>query len=311
MKRVVKLLLRTFLVLFVFVNVVVIFHAYKFTHFYDRQDIGIKKQEDKTIWDKTKEILLGTNFVKQQNTAPDTVVQTIFFTTQNNLKLEAWYLPAATAKGTIALFHGHGSKKSSLLPEAALFRKLGYNTLLLDFRAHGSSEGNTCTIGYKETEDVKLVYDYLKVRGEKNIVLYGVSLGASTIMKAVNDYSLKPSQIILEMPFASLSKAVEGRLKIMKLPEEPLATMLTFWGGISQGFWAFNLKPSEYAKKIKCPVLLQWGKNDPRVSEAETQLIYSNINTTKKLVIYQNSGHESLYKKEPLKWATEITAFLK
>ena len=310
MKRFLKLLLRTVIVLFILINVIVIFHAYKFTHFYERKEIVVKKQEDKSSWDKTKEILFGTNFIKQLNSSPDTVVQTLYFTTNDSLKLEAWYLPAAVAKGTIAMFHGHGSKKSALLTEAALFRKLGYNTLLLDFRAHGNSQGNTCSIGNDEVEDIKLVYDYLNTKGEKNIILYGVSLGASTITKAVNDYELKPRKIILEMPFGSLSNAVEGRLKIMKLPPEPLSTLLTFWGGISHGFWAFNLKPSEYVKKIKCPVLLQWGKNDPRVSLEETQLIYKNISSTKKLVVYENSAHESLCKKETVKWTGEITAFL-
>ena len=59
------------------------------------------------------------------------------------------------------------------------------------------------------------------------------------------------------MPFGSLPDAVKGRVKIMGLPQEPISTLLTFWGGVQNGFWAFNLKPSEYAKKIKCPVLLQ------------------------------------------------------
>ena len=194
--------------------------------------------------------------------------------------------------------------------EAAVFRKLGYNTFLLDFRAHGDSEGNTCTIGYEEAEDVQLAYDYLKKQGEKNIVLYGVSLGAATITKAMNDYELHPSKVILEMPFGSLYDAVKGRLKMMHLPAQPLAPMLTFWGGSMHGFWAFNLEPSVYAKKIKCPVLLQWGRQDPRVSQQETELIYNNMNSNKKMVVYENSGHESFCKKETAKWTNEITAFL-
>ncbi len=310
MKRSLKFLLRTVLLLFLFANIVVIFHAYKLTHFYDRKDVVVKDKLAKTKWDKTLEILLGVKAVKQANLQPDTIVQTVYFQTSDNLKLEAWFLPSAGSKGTIAMFHGHGGKKSSLLREAAVFRQLGYHTLLLDFRAHGNSEGNTCTIGHEESEDVKLVYDYLKKKDEKNILFYGVSMGAATVMKAITDYQLAPSKIILEMPFGSLFEAVEGRLKIMQLPPQPLATMLTFWGGTTQGFWAFNLKPVEFAKNIQCPVLLQWGKRDPRVSEAETNEIYENISTPKKLVVYEQSAHESLYKKEPAKWTSETTAFL-
>jgi len=70
------------------------------------------------------------------------------------------------------------------------------------------------------------------------------------------------------------------------------------------------MKPGEFAKKINCPVLLQWGKNDPRVTRGETDVIYANIMAPKKLVIYETAGHESLCKKENEKWMTEVQTFL-
>ncbi|MEP6711930.1 MAG: alpha/beta fold hydrolase [Ferruginibacter sp.] len=310
MKRFARLLLRTIIFIFILLNVVVAFHAYKFTHFYNPGEIVIKKQNEKTGWDKTKEILFGINAVKQINIAPDTNFKTVYLTTKDGLKLAAWYIPTENAKGTVALFHGHGGKKSGVLNEAAGFRKIGYNTLLLDFRAHGSSEGHITTIGFKESEDVKLVYDYLKNTGEKNIVLWGISMGAATITKAINDYDLQPTKIILEMPFGSMMDAVEGRVKMMKLPAEPISTLLTFWGGTEHGFWAYGMKPTEYAKKIKCPVLMQWGLHDPRVTQRETNEIYNNISTPKKLVVYESCAHESLCTKENAKWINEVTAFL-
>lgn len=310
MKKNFKVFLRGLLLLFFLLNVVVIFQAYKFTHFYERNEVVIKKQENKTGWDIGKEIVFGANYVKQENAAPDTLVQTIQLVTENNLSLEAWYIPVPNAKGSIAMFHGHGGKKSSMLPEAAYFRKMGYNTLLVDFRAHGNSQGNTCTIGYKESEDVKLAYEWLKNNGGQNIALYGISMGAATIIKAINDYPIKPTRLILEMPFGTLTNAVEGRVKMMHLPAQPISTLLTFWGGTMHGFWAFNLSPETYAKKITCPVLLQWGKNDPRVTAEETNTIYEHISSPKKLVVYENSGHESLFKKEPQKWEAEVKSFL-
>ncbi len=311
MKKILRRLLRIIVLLFVLLNIIVLFHAYKFTHFYDPGQITVVAQKDKTGWDKTKDILFGFCTVKQQNTAPDTAYTTIYLTTREGLKLQGWMIQAANAKGTVAMFHGHGSKKSAVLEEAYEFHRLGYNTLLLDFRAHGGSEGNTCTIGYKESEDVKLAYDYIKAGGEKNILLWGISMGAAAITKSIHDYQLAPSKVILEMPFGSLPDAVRGRIKTMKLPAEPLGTLLTFWGGTIRGFWAYNLKPEQYVKDIRCPVLLQWGRLDPRVTEKETMELYANISTAKKLVIYDSSGHESLRNKEPQKWKSEVSGFLK
>lgn len=313
MNRFFKILIRSAVVLFLLLNVIVAFHAYKFTHFYDHGSVIIKKPAEKTGWDKTKELFFGINAEKQKNTiSPDSSFHTVYLKTKDSLNLETWYVGVDNAVGTVCLFHGHGGTKSGVFTESEEFRKMGYNTLLLDFRAHGSSEGNSCTIGYVETEDIKLAYDYIKSKGEKNIVLWGISMGASTITKAVKDYGLEPQKIILEMPFGTLQDAVKGRLKLMGLPPQPIASLLTFWGGTEHGFWAFNMKPQEFVKEIKCPVLLQWGRNDPRVSKAEEDILFNNITGSgKKFVIYETAGHESLCKKEPPKWVAEVAAFLK
>ncbi|MBK7432749.1 MAG: alpha/beta hydrolase [Chitinophagaceae bacterium] len=211
MKKILKILLRVFLVLFVVVNIITAFHAYKFTHFYDNGSVEIKRPEDKSGWEKTKEILIGIKAVKQKNyISTDTGFQPVTLITKSKLKLQGWYLTADKPIGTVCLFHGHGSTKSAVFKESEAFRKLGYNTLLIDFRAHGDSEGNTSTIGYDETEDVKLAYDYVAAKGEKNIILWGISMGAACITKAMNDYPLQPRKIILEMPFGSILEAGEG-----------------------------------------------------------------------------------------------------
>ena len=311
MKKILRIAIRVVLILFLLINFITAFHAYKFTHFYGPGEVTLKRAEEKSGWDKAREVFFGINSIKKENTViPDTTFKTIYLTTSSGLKLQGWYIAADSAKGTVALFHGHGGSKSGVFKESEEFRKMHYNTFLLDFRAHGSSEGNTCTIGYNEAEDVKLAYDFIKEKGEKNIVLWGISMGAAAVSKAIHDYSLQPNKVILEMPFGSIVSAAEGRIKMMGLPAEPLATLITFWGGVEHGFWAFNIKPTAYAKKITCPVLLQWGKNDLRVSRGEIDDIYNNISSAKKLVVYDSCGHESLCKKETEKWKSEVSAFL-
>ena len=312
MKKSLRFLLRFFLLVFILFNIIVAFHAYKFTHFYNEGEIVIKKPEDMSGWDKTKTLLFGINAIKSQNlTAPDTTYEVIKLKTNDDIELEGWYMKKDSAKGTVILFHGHGSNKSKVLTQAHYMSSLGYNTLLIDFRAHGGSGGNTCTIGMDEAEDVKLAYDLIQAKSEKNIVLWGASLGAATITHAVSKYNLQPAKVILEMPFGSLHQAVKGRIRIMGLPEQPIAALLTFWGGVEHGSWAFRMKPCEYAKDIHCPVLLQCGALDPRVSRAETDCIFKNLaSENKKLSVYETAAHEALCDKEPQKWRDEIKSFL-
>ena len=318
MKKIVKRIGFTVLVLFVLLNIMSAFHAYKFTHFYSDAP-PIKKPEQMGFGEKASAIFFGVQYPKSK--VVDYLLiphETLVLKTEDSLKLSAWLIKenittssSFVHKGTIIMFHGHGSSKSGMIREANAFYRMGYEVLMVDFRAHGNSDGNMCSIGYYESKDVKAAYDFVKNRGEKNIVLWGVSLGASSIIKSIQDYTLTPNKVILEMPFGSLSNAIKGRLKIMGLPVQPMATLLGVWGGVELGLNAFNHNPGEYAKKITAPVLLQWGKQDPRVTEAETDSIFANISSKQKqLVKYENCGHVSLCKNENTKWLATVGAFL-
>ena len=299
--------------IFIFLNIISAFHAYKFTHFYDSFTTTPKKPEFIAGWEKAKVILFGVNYSKRQiTTKPANTFQTFHVTTIDGLVLEGWFVLRPTAKGTVILFHGHGGNRSGVVNEADAFSDLGYNVCLIDFRAHGNSDGNTCTIGYDESKDVKAAYDFVVAKGEKNVILWGISLGAATITKAMVDFKdIKPAKVILEMSFGSLTEAVKARLRMMHLPPQPLATLLTLWGGTENGIWAFAHDPGEYAKQLQIPVLVQWGRNDARVTVDETVEIFGNIKTQqKKLVVYEKSGHQSLLTNEREKWISNVKSFL-
>lgn len=311
-----KKALKAAVVVFILLNVVCALQAYKLTHFYD--GIGeIKKPEQMSFSEKASAAILGVKFYKQKSIDTFPVPhQTINIKTSDGVNLQSWYAVKNSdtidkPKGTVILFHGHGGNKNGVIREATAFYKMGYNILLVDFRAHGNSAGNICTIGFTETKDVKAAYNYIQQKGEKNIILYGISLGAATIIKSVAIDSINPNKIIVEMPFGNLYDAVKGRLRVMHLPQEPFATLLTFWGGVEQGFWAFNMQPQEYAKQVHCAVLLQWGSNDARVTRTETEEIFKNLaSSNKTFVEYKNSVHQSLCKNENEKWLSVVTKFL-
>jgi uncharacterized protein len=313
MKRFFKVIFYITLILFVCFNVVVNFHAYKFTHFYEMgsQNYPVNSKS-LSGWQKTKMLLFGVNAEKRVDATPDTTAQNITIKTADGITLAGWYGKVPNAKGTVIMLHGHGGFKSNDSQESTVFRSLGYNTLQIDFRAHGQSSGNICTIGFNETIDVKAAYDYVAAQGEKNIVLWGISMGAATVLKTINDYpSVQPKKVIVEMPFASLMHAVKSRIKMFNLPEQPFAGALCFWGSVQQRFWGFGFKPSEYAKKVNTPILLQWGKADNRVSLAEQNAIFENIATKNKtFVTYPNAGHQSLCGADKTKWTNAVATIL-
>ena len=316
MKLFLKRTAYALLFIFIFFNIICAVQAYHFTRFVDNSERP--NFNEMGFFEKTGATLFGVpvpkSIVVDSLNIPHTTVK---IETEDGLHLAAWSTlgkkDSMAKKGTIIMFHGHGSCRSGLIKEATSFYNLGWNIIDVDFRNHGESEGTTCSVGYNESKDVKAVYDYAAKIGEKNIVLFGASMGAATITKAMHDYpNMQPAKLILEMPFASMCEASEGFVRVMNLPSEPLGVFLTLWGGINLGgIWAFSNKPVEYAKDINCATLLQWGAKDFRVKESETRSIYNNLNAKEKqLVIYENSGHESLCKKENEKWMQNVAAFL-
>lgn len=298
------------LVIFILMNTVAIFHAYKFTHFSTR---GVNKTitpEKFTLVDKAKTLFFGVNNPKPINyTFPIQEFETIQL--KNDKVIEGWYIKSENPCGTVILFHGYSGQKSSMLDKAEEFLKLGFNTFLIDFRGSGNSEGTQTTIGFYESDDVKSAYEYILSKGEGNIYLMGTSMGAVAILKSIADYKFPLSGIIIECPFGSMYQTVCARFDRMNIPAFPMAGLLVFWGGIQNSFWAFGHNPSEYSKSVDCPTLLLYGAEDKSVSRKEIDEIYENLKGKKTLKIYELAGHDNYLIEYREEWITDVKEFLK
>jgi hypothetical protein len=290
-------------------NVVAIFHSYKFTHFVDRKIEKTKDPKKLSAGQKIRTLFFGVSNPRPDNsTIPTRDFETIKL--KSNREIECWSIKTENSKGTVILFHGFGGNKSLMLDKSRIFLGLGYNVFLVDFMGSGGSEGNQTTIGFLEAEQVKTCFDYLTEKGEQDLYIFGTSMGAVATMKAINDYDIKPKGIIIECPFGSMYKTVCARFKTMNAPTFPMAELLVFWGGLQNGFWAFRHNPTDYAKKINCPTLLLYGAKDEKVSRKEIDQIFNNLGGQKKLKIYQEAGHENYLTTYKNEWTQDIQDFL-
>lgn len=296
--------------LFLLLNVMCCFHAYKLTHFAEATGSRAKRIERMSTAEKVKAVFFGVSNPKPTNrNTPSKSFSTIYI--DSNVKLECWEMAVPQPKGTIALFHGFGASKSSMVSVAERFVEMGYTALLVDFMGSGGSEGRTTTIGYEEAINVHDVHNYLNARGDNNIMLYGCSMGAAAIMKAVAELHVQPTKIMLECPFATMSDAVGVRIAAMHVPQYPFRPLLMFWGGVVNGFNAFGHNPEEYAKNIQVPTLLLYGKRDPRVSMDETTRIYNHLPIkAKQLAIFPDGWHGKFVERCEADWKKEVKTFL-
>ena len=67
--------------------------------------------------------------------------------TSDGKQLNAWWIPADKPRGAVLLFHGNAGNISHRIEYALMFRRLGYSTLLVDYRGYGRSTGTPTEAG--------------------------------------------------------------------------------------------------------------------------------------------------------------------
>lgn len=132
-------------------------------------------------------------------------MEKIFIKNSRNLNLAA-DLYKSDSDTIIIMCHGFGydrhEKENKFDKIAEGFYKAGYNILKFDFSGVGESDDDTITVG-KQSDDLKSVIKFVKEKGYKNIILFGVSLGTLAIL---NNYNSDISAIIGVGPVTDSSR---------------------------------------------------------------------------------------------------------
>ncbi len=232
---------------------------------------------------------------------------------QSGGTIEAWYVPVeGESRGIVMMFTGYAESKESLLSQAVAVHEMGYDVLLVDFRGAGGSSGDDTTLGVRESEDVAIATRYARKEWpDRRIILYGVSMGASALLRSVALGGVKPDALILESPFDSLLSTLGNRFHAMGLPAFPASELLVFWGSVQQGANGFTNNPAEYARSVQCPVLLLHGEKDPRVTIEQSHSIYNALMGYKEEVEFSGATHESLALFAPTLWKERVERFLR
>ena len=131
------------------------------------------------------------------------------YNTPDGLTLTSWYAPPAEGKPVIVMFHGNAGNISHRAFKLAHFAQEGYGVLLAEYRGYGGNAGSPSEQGFYT--DGRAAVNWLmheKGVAEKDIVLYGESIGTGTASQMALEYR-NARALILEAPFASME--AEGR----------------------------------------------------------------------------------------------------
>jgi pimeloyl-ACP methyl ester carboxylesterase len=313
-KRWLLILFMLFIMGFAVLNVIAYNQAYSMMHF-TSNGTRTRKPEDLSFWTKIRVIINGVNVPRpiSQGTPSELAhgSRTLLINGPDNITLETWYCDQGEETPLIILFHGYSAKKTNLLSEARIFLGLGVSVLLVDFRGSGGSSESYTTIGMREGDDVSAVVRYANNNlSHSAIILFGQSMGAVAILRAIHEYGVTPDAVILEAVFDTMLNTVRNRFAAMGIPSFPSAQLLIFWGGRQWGFDGFAHNPVDYARSVKCPALFMHGVDDPRAPIVEGRRVFEAVPGPKEFKAFESVRHEAYASIHSNEWKNAVAGII-
>ena len=192
--------------------------------------------------------------------------------TTDQLHLAAWHVEAENTKGTIILLSGIQSPSvTEFFSYAKMFADYGYDSLLIEMRSHGDSEGNIVCLGMKEWRDVKAGVDFIleddKLK-DLPIIVFGTSMGGATALIATGEIP-EIDGVISCSAYSSWTDVFTDQMKRFGVPDFFTALDKPFinaYLGFTYGFNNLKFTPLNAMKKLNNrPTLLMHSTQDSQV----------------------------------------------
>lgn len=218
--------------------------------------------------------------------------ENISLLTDDLVTIEGWYIAQDVPRNTIILLHGFAVDKSDLIDVALLFYQNGYSVLLLDFRAHGKSGGNRCSLGFYETQELDAAVRFLKKRGSAGIGIMGFSMGGTVALLAASRNE-DIDAIISDSAYLSFKTAVRDFASAYyRIPYFPFIPLIVWFAGKRLGFDPPDLDLSRHLPSIAPrPILIIHSIDDREITVSNAHLIYQYARPPKELWLVKEGGH--------------------
>lgn len=181
--------------------------------------------------------------------------------------------------------HGIADNRASSAGVVRRYRGRGFDVIAYDNRAHGDSDGEVCTYGYYEKEDLKHVIEGARAAP---IFLVGTSLGAAVALQTAAD-DPRVSGVVAAEVFSDLRTVARERTPFF-LPEHVIRK--AFKIAEQRGRFEIDaVSPADAARRIRVPVLLIHGARDAQTRPEHSQRVYDALTGPKRLILVDGAGH--------------------
>lgn len=180
--------------------------------------------------------------------------------------LSGRYYDVGEGKPLHIQFHGYrGSGVRDFSAGNAVVRQIGHNSLVVDQRAHGLSQGDTMTFGVKERWDCVSWAEYALERFGPDVPVFlsGVSMGGATVLMA-SELQLPENVagIIADCPYSSPGAIIRKVCWDMRIPGWLIYPFIVIGALVFGGFCIWGSSSVKAVAHATKPILLIHGSED-------------------------------------------------
>jgi uncharacterized protein len=228
--------------------------------------------------------------------------QEVELTTKDGIKLAAWYTPPQNT-AVILVAHGYNGNRPENM--YVMFAQHGYGVLAWDFRAHGQSGGETCSLGYYEQLDMEAGLDYaLDQTDVEHVGAWGGSMGAATVILTA---AKRPEieAVVSDSAFPTLEDVM--KLNMQNKIMQPF--VLFFWEQRS-GSQMDQVRPVDEIGKISPrAVFIIDGWEGGTITMNSPHRLFDAAGEPKQLWVEDGVPHLAMYGKDPKKYEKQVMGF--
>eukprot|EP01017_Pseudomicrothorax_dubius_P041813 TRINITY_DN6742_c0_g2_i2.p1 TRINITY_DN6742_c0_g2~~TRINITY_DN6742_c0_g2_i2.p1 ORF type:complete len:488 (-),score=69.03 TRINITY_DN6742_c0_g2_i2:152-1615(-) len=222
-----------------------------------------------------------------------------------------WDPPMPSRDAACVIFcHGNYGCRMDALVLANTLLQYGLSVCGFDFSGCGHSQGEFITLGWKEKEDLKIIFDYVKrMNRYRSVVVWGRSMGgATTLFFASECRDPLFKMIVLEAPYASLENCACNQAKkvVGDVPSMIVKAYLSFVDdriqeltkglnprkGPNAGMSLYEMRPVDRAVDIICPGYYGVGDEDDLTPVKDVRSIFDNHTGGPKYFRIYKGGHK-------------------
>ncbi len=214
----------------------------------------------------------------------------------------------------VIVVHGYTGSPRRMGAFGKRFHEMGFNCLFPYLCGHGESESNYVSMGWDDRIDIKAWIDYIINEDHSaKIVLFGLSMGAATVMMATGE--LLPDNVVCAIEDCGFTSAWdEGKVKIKDLYGLPTFPFLTAARSATKLRAGYDIKKASCLEQVShstTPTLFIHGDKDDFVPFWMQERVYRAASCEKEKLIIPGATHAQASNTDPELYWTTVDKFIK